>query len=100
MSDLQRIIAWEDPPPRRRSAGRRDWSTVARELRSRPGEWARIFEAGEGDVESERAKSITQGVRTANLTAFAPRGAFESAYRSESDRSAVYARFVGEGEPL
>lgn len=82
----------ELPAPGRR---RTTHSLIAAQLRQRPGEWALIAtRATPGN-----ASSTAQAIRTARLSSYAPRGAFESAARTEKGVYGVYARYVGEEKP-
>lgn len=67
---------------------RYDWSPVARVLRARPGEWAKIAARASQPSASGVANSVRQG----RYLAFQPSGAFEAVSRGTD----VWARFVGE----
>src|SRR5262245_21911890 len=42
MAHSQSPVTWENPPPERGS--RYDWAAIAEQLKSRPGEWAKIVD--------------------------------------------------------
>lgn len=89
-----KIIRWEAPPPRARASGRVDWTPVAEELRSHPGEWALVHESNGGeDADARRARSVANAINSAYLTAFRPAGSFEAAGRMNGRQVLVYARF-------
>lgn len=97
MSELPRIIRWEDPPPARngRGAGGRPlgsrWDEVAETLRDEPGRWAVIVEGT-----AAQASAATARIRLATARCFAPAGTFEARVRSDTGGvHTVYARHVG-----
>lgn len=78
---------WETPPSARRP--RTDWNPTAEELRGNPGEWQRI-------QENSKSAGLTFHIKTGRLTAFRPRGEFQSRSVKNKDGSYnIYARFVG-----
>lgn len=58
-------VTWEDPPKRERY----DWGHIAEQLRSRPGEWAKIFD-------NDRS-SLATAIRIRGITALNPEKGFE-----------------------
>jgi hypothetical protein len=95
-NEVRSVIRWEDPPPRHRSVGRLDWSTVADELEGNPARWALVHEASIADPDVRTARGIASGINTATLTAFRPAGTYEAVSRMINNRCFVYARYVGE----
>lgn len=92
------IIRWEAPPPvtTGRKPGSRGevedrFTAVAEALRSRPGEWAVVFEGPNG-----AASGVATRIKSAYSPCLAPTGSFEATYRKGRDASVVYARYVGE----
>lgn len=88
MSDL----VWEDPPPDAR-VGRRPskyWQDIADQLRSRPGQWARIYLGVRNGALANRVRK--------GQSSFAPAGAFEARETMRDGGWHVYARYVGEPE--
>jgi hypothetical protein len=59
-------VTWEAPPPPRSGY---DWMEIANQLRSRPGEWAKIFDDGR--------ISIVNAIRQGNVGALNPVLGFE-----------------------
>jgi hypothetical protein len=82
-------VEWTQPPKVARS--KTAWDEVADQLRSRPGEWARVARA----VSPATATAIKNGI----IVAFRPPGTFD-ATTGERDKAKnrcdVYARFVGD----
>lgn len=99
---MNKIVRWEDPPesvqahrtPRRVEPS--PWTGVAEELRSRPGEWAVIYQGEQGQA-SSIAQSVKQGAGRGD--SFAPRGDFDALTRSRNGVACTYARFIGEPSP-
>lgn len=83
------IIRWEKPPPRSRQLI--DWREVARLLRSRPGEWAVVYEGKSRQAANGQMSQLRAGKRLPML----PVADFEYECREKT----VYARYVGHGEP-
>lgn len=64
---------------------------VAKLLRRRPNQWARV-----GDYANPpSARSTAQSIRKAGLRAYAPAGAYEAISREVDGQHVVYARYVG-----
>lgn len=83
MTDVQ----WEEPPARKCNA-RKDWASIAAQLRSRPGQWAVI----DTDAAVSAAANFRRGVNRSF-----PVGDFEfRAHGTNNNRvEKIYARFVG-----
>ncbi|WIA95769.1 hypothetical protein [Curtobacterium sp. MCBA15_004] len=78
-------IKWEDPEPDARI--KYDWAAMLAALRSRPGEWALIFE----DAPASVATNLKRGIYADSKP-----GEFETARRSvKKSRAKIYARYVG-----
>lgn len=88
---------WEQPPVGTRSGY--DWTEIARQLRSRPNEWLRIFEMG--------PTSIANSIRQGEIRALTPvhrhgrtNGGFEVRTRNNQRgaprRCSLYLRYVPE----
>lgn len=82
-------VEWQTPPAPRLSHGVR-WLSEADELRTRPGEWARITDGRS----PHSARSMVWQINSGALVAFRPRGDFEGCARG----GAVFARWLGDGE--
>lgn len=79
---------WETPPSARRP--RTDWQPTSEELQAHPGQWQRIRE-------NSKSAGLTSHIKTGQLTAFRPKGHFQSRSTKNPDGSYnIYARFVGE----
>lgn len=85
MSDL----VWRDPPAPQRN--RVDWRGVARELLSRPGQWALVHHS----PSEPTARSHASALRRGRFAAMTPVGQYEITSRGPD----VYARFIGGGDP-
>lgn len=59
-------VTWENPPPSRQ---RYDWSAIAQQLRERPMQWAKIFDA-------DRA-SLATAIRIRGIQALLPEKGYE-----------------------
>ncbi len=81
-------IKWEEPPTDGRTKA--DVGAIARALRERPGEWAKVHE---GITSATAAQRIKRGHGS-----WSPEGAFEAVSRKSGDRIDVYARYVGEAK--
>jgi hypothetical protein len=91
------VLRWEAPPEDGRRAPvdrprshRRDYSRIAVELQSRPGEWALVAECP-----ARSGYIVAQRMRTGDAVGFRPAGAFEAEARQFEEGTRVYARFVG-----
>lgn len=73
------MIAWEEPPRRRE---RDIWARVTDELRTRPGEWARV---AEGVTTNYAHHSILRCLRQQGC---------QVCYRTEHGQVTVWARYV------
>jgi hypothetical protein len=89
------VIEWGDLPSSARGSTRRGpvWDQVAEELKSRPGEWAKIRS-------QTTDPSICNRINKGFTTAFQPAGSFEATTRAvKSDdgkrRVDIWARYVG-----
>lgn len=82
-----RTVTWEEPPDPQR---RYDWSAIADELKSRPGEWAKVFN-------NDRA-SIVTALRQGAIRVLDPELGFESRTRNNvrepERRCSLYMRWV------
>jgi hypothetical protein len=79
------MVEWVQEVPRRRRAGK--WQAITSELRSRPGEWARV------DTVSNTAFATM--LKQGKLGDAEP-GEFEATCRRNDDGSYdIYARYVG-----
>jgi hypothetical protein len=63
---VKKEVTWEDPPPTKK---RYDWDSIARQLRERPGEWAKIFD-------NDRS-SLATAIRIRGIKALLPDKGFE-----------------------
>ena len=89
-------IVWEDPPAKTRGrhmTGKH--ARIAAELRSHPGEWAKV---ATGEVQ------IAAYIKYARTSTYMPSGSFEAVARNvrqvDGKRVAdIYARYVGEVQP-
>lgn len=82
-------VEWQTPPPPRLSNGVR-WLSEADELRTRPGEWARITDGRS----PHSARSMVWQINSGALVAFRPAGDYEGCARDGT----VFARWLGDGE--
>lgn len=81
-------LHWEEPPARRQ-VRENHHHVIARQLKRRPGRWARL------DVEmgsTGLAAQIKKGI----IEAYRPAGSFEAVSRPVDRVTTVYARYVGE----
>lgn len=81
-------IEFGELPPSLRNKNPVSYAQVAQQLKSRPGEWAKILTASS----SHGASNVQTGIQNAGLAAFRPLGAFESTKRGLE----VWARYVGD----
>lgn len=102
MNDSRSILRWEEPPDRKRQAGRVDWSVVADDLKAHQGQWAAIYEAKESphspapsETELRRARGLATSIKAANVICFRPQGSFEAVTRMTDTSVTVYARYIG-----
>lgn len=85
MSDT---LIWEQPPARRGAAGGTDkYDALTEQLKSRPGQWARVPEHL-----VSKPLALASSIRYGKTKAFQPEGSFEASARGEF----VYARYVGD----
>ena len=83
-----KVGVWEDPPPPRGPSY--DWASIADALRSKPGEWLKVFE-------EDRASLVT-AIRQGSISALRPTRGFEvrttNNNRRESPRlCTLYVRY-------
>lgn len=91
MADNKPLVAdvtWEDLPPP--TGATYDWTAIASALKSRPGEWAKVFE-------NDRA-SLAVAIRQGSVNALRPDLGFESRtrnnVRSPRRTCTLYMRWV------
>jgi hypothetical protein len=86
-------LKWEEPPhaDQRRPGGAKRHAEVAAQLKSRPGEWARVA-AFDKDT---RSRTYAHYIRRGGLAAYRPDGSFEAVSRTVDGEYRVYARYVG-----
>jgi hypothetical protein len=84
-------IVFEEPPQDGRRTSGRDHAGIARSLKDRPGEWAKIYTSETSNPASTSAWQIRAGL----LVPYRPAGAFEAVSRKVDGKYRVYARFVG-----
>lgn len=84
-------VVWEDPPGHRRTPGSVDHSVAAAQLRSRPGQWARIAEY----ASSAGAGSTAARIRAGDARAWEPAGDYEAVSRTVEGKHVVFARYMG-----
>lgn len=81
-------MEWKNPPAPRNGRRRDDWTDIAKELKSKPQEWALIkrkANSGYGSI-------ISHG----RLKAFTPAGSYEAVVRNVTTEGCdLYARYVG-----
>lgn len=98
---MNTIIRWENPPEQ--ALKRRPWttrtsklSTVAEELRDRPGDWACVYEGPSKGA----ATGMATHIRLGQVRAFTPTGDFDAVAATEhTDDGSVHrawARYVGD----
>lgn len=83
---------WEDPPETTRRVYRRH-DTIARQLRGRQGEWAKVAVCRS----DPGARNLANRVRSGLTVAYLPAGDFEAVVREVDGEFRVYARYLGEG---
>lgn len=89
------MVEWKDPPPGETSPGK--WDDDANELRANPGQWAIVRTANERKTLDTLGTTIRKG----RATSWLPAKSFEAVVRSNGDGTyAVYARYIGDKEPL
>lgn len=59
-------VTWEDPPESRHEY---DWTTIARQLRRKPGKWAKVFDLDR--------TSLATAIRIGSIKALEPSKGFE-----------------------
>lgn len=83
-------VTWEDPPRDARSPRQRDrggsLSAEARELQTRPAQWARIATRADEDKARNTARQIVNG----KLAPFA-----DAKYEAVASGNDVWARYIG-----
>lgn len=81
---------WSDPPTQTRGrAVSEKWQAVADELRSHPGQWAKIAE--------NASPSIASSINKGGYRSFRPKGSFQAVSRSDGENGFnVWAVYVGE----
>lgn len=93
------VIRWEAPPPtnRGRAVGTGPdhvdpFAELAATLRSRPGEWAVVFEG-----QNASASHVATRFRSGMVPSTQPPGSFEASSRKlPNGMTATYARYVGD----
>lgn len=100
---MSETLTWAEPAER---ATRGASSAVADMLRTRPGDWA-IVEEHPVPSDSEDRKKLRQkvavrsaGIKSGRIASYAPKGAFDSVTRSETNDAGdpalrCYARYLG-----
>lgn len=91
MAERSKRLTWEEPPPARRGNGRVNHADVARKLKARPNEWAIVNTY----PNSRTSGAVASSIRTGQVTAYLPRGAWEAVSRLVDGEHRVYARYVG-----
>lgn len=86
-------LSWEEPPQVEAYA-RSNYDVIARKLKARKGEWAKI----QKHDTPAKAAAGAHLVRIARSRFFAPAGSFEAKARTVDGECWVFARYVGEGE--
>jgi hypothetical protein len=76
------------PLPRHHRGGTVRWEAEAAELRSRPGEWARLTTM----PNNSSATSFSSAINNGDRLAFRPAGTFEATTRGAD----VWVRYIGE----
>jgi hypothetical protein len=89
MSDNNGIV-WEDPPPPERAIN--EWAAIGEQLKSRPGEWARVTTR----PKAHDARMVASRINNDGYARLRTLGRFEAAARRLGEKWAVYARYVGE----
>jgi hypothetical protein len=64
---------------------------IARQLRERPQEWARVATT----TSTSSANSMAHQIRGAYYKAYQPKGSYEAVARTEARNHTVWARYVG-----
>lgn len=80
-------IEWSEPPDNPRALGNTKYGAVAAQLKSRPGEWAKI-----ADFTSPQSARNFAGNLRRGLGVWSPKGHFEAVAREGK----VWARYVGD----
>lgn len=100
MTEQQTVIRWETPPPpsrgrgNGRTGGTSRYTSIADELRARPGHWAVVEEKPlPPRINSGLATRISMG----HMRCFGPPGDFQAVVRRKDGISRVYARYLGDG---
>ncbi len=80
-------LRFGEPPPGKGPFT--DWHDVARKLRERPGDWARV---------GVYSVPVASHVRSGRIKAFRPVGAYEARYdrTDEPGRAVLWIRYIGE----
>lgn len=93
------VIRWEEPPPhgnlgRSKPRGSK-WDAIADALRSKPGQWGLVVEAGNLGALGAQKYRIERGQ---GIVAFRPPGAFQARTVKRSENTAdLYVRYIGGG---
>jgi len=83
-----------DEPPNGRNGKHEQ---IARQLRARPAEWARVAIV----TSSNSANSMAYQIRSAYYKAYEPKGSYEAVARTEARNNTVWARYIGmDGDAL
>lgn len=82
-------VTWEEPPPGRQ---RYDWAAIADQLRTRPGEWAKVFDRDRS--------SLATAIRIRGVHALLPEKGFEVRTANNTRQTprtcTLYLRYVPE----
>ena len=92
-------LVWEEPPPAVQDRrGQHAIPSYVTELRSRPGQWARVkFFGGDAVTEPRTlATSHAWKIRKGRAAWARPAGSFEAVHRPVGGGWGVWARYVGE----
>jgi hypothetical protein len=97
--DWPTVIRWEEPPPRDPRGHDKDptpapeskYERLAAQLRSRPGEWALVYEGVKA-----KAAGMAMVIRLSQVVAF-PNLDYEATTRTRDRVTRTYARYVGDG---
>ena len=80
-------VEWSAPPPVINS---RDWEEIGRQLRDRPGQWARVAHA----LSASTSGSIAHQIRTGKYPKRGKGGRFDAKARKVDHKYLVFARWV------
>jgi len=84
-------VNWEEPPPVRNRTSVKA-NKLAREIASRPGEWAHIATYKPGPAGRSAARARAYGISSGRVDAYNSVGKFETTVRSTPDGWKVYVR--------